>query len=701
MVLKKLIAVHSAVISLIFHICSAVILTCLLTVFSQHAGAQISPSAGTEQQMEAVTESNDGNETQDDASVQLMQQLLRSPMNINTADAVALQEIGILNPLQIQQFIVYRQLLGNFISIYELQAIPGWDIATIERIRPFICITDNNDFLNAIWKRLHGGTHSVIIRTSQVVEKSTGYIRKDAGNFYTGSPQHFLLRYKYQFKNLLQYGIIADKAAGEPFFTGTQKQGFDFYSLHFFARNMGAVKALALGDFTVNMGQGLVQWQSLAFKKSSDVLNIKRQLPVLRPYHSAGEINFHWGAGVTLQKNNLELTAFLSYRKLDANRISDTIANDEFASSLLTSGLHRTNSEIEDKGAQRQLTYGFTIGFNKGALHTGLNVVQYSFGVPMRKQDQPYNLYAFSGKELGNRSVDFSYTFRNVHLFGELASDHRMRFAGIAGALASVCAAADISLLYRNISPAYQSLYSNAFTESSLPANEKGLYMGISLRPLSCWRLDAYADFYHFPWLRYLVNAPVSGTDYMLQLTYKPNKQLEICGRYRIETKPGNNNAAGSFLAPVTAGTLERFRFQFQYRLTSEITIRNRNELVRVNKTPVNTGEGFLINVDWIYKPMMRKYSGNMRLQYFETDGYDSRMYAYENDVLYSFSIPVFYDKGYRWYVNIKYDFSKKISGWLRLAQTIYMDKATIGTGLDEIMGDRKTELKLQLQYNF
>lgn len=692
---------HSPVVIPVSHVYFTVILTCFLIVFAQHAGAQISPSAGTEQQMESVTESNGDNETQDDASVQLMQHLLRSPMNINTADAVSLQEMGMLNALQIQQFIVYRQLLGNFISLYELQAIPGWDIATIERIRPFICITDNTDFLNTIGKRLHGGTRSVMIRTSQVVEKSAGYAGKDAGNFYTGSPQHLLVRYKYQFKNLLQYGIIAEKDAGESFFNGTQKRGFDFYSLHFFARNMGAVKALALGDFTVNMGQGLVQWQSLAFKKSSDVLNIKRQLPVLRPYHSAGEINFHRGAGITLQKNNLEITAFLSYRRLDANRITDTITNDEFASSLLTSGLHRTNSETEDKGVQGQFTYGFNIGFNKGALHTGLNMVQYSFGVPLRKQNQPYNLYAFSGKELGNRSIDFSYTFRNVHLFGELASDHRLRFAGVAGLLASVSAAADVSLLYRNISPAYQSLYSNAFTENALPVNEKGLYMGISLRPLSSWRLDAYADFYHFPWLRYLVNAPVSGTDYMLQLTYKPSKQLEICGRYRTETKPGNNNADRSFLTPVTAGTLQRFRLQFQYKLSSEVTIRNRNELVWVNKHPANTGEGFLLNLDCIYKPMMRKYSGNMRLQYFETDGYDSRIYAYENDVLYSFSIPVFYDKGYRWYFNINYDFSKKISGWLRLAQTIYIDKATIGTGLDEIKGNRKTELKLQLQYNF
>jgi hypothetical protein len=134
------------------------------------------------------------------------------------------------------------------------------------------------------------------------------------GTKYLGSPPKLFFRYRYQDKNLLQYGIVGDKDAGEQFFKGAQKYGFDFYSFHFFARKMGAVQALALGDFTVNMGQGLIQWQSLAFRKSVDILAIKRQSPVLRPYNSAGEFSFHRGAGVTLQKGKFEGTAFISYR---------------------------------------------------------------------------------------------------------------------------------------------------------------------------------------------------------------------------------------------------------------------------------------------------------------------------------------------------------------------------------------------------
>ena len=76
-------------------------------------------------------------------------------------------------------------------------------------------------------------------------------------------------------------------------------------------------------------------------------------------------------------------------------------------------------------------------------------------------------------------------------------------------------------------------------------------------------------------------------------------------------------------------------------------------------------------------------------------------MYAYENDVLYSYSIPVFYDKGCRYYVNFNYNINNKITIWLRWAQTVYKDKTTIGSGLDEIRGNKKSELKIQVQYLF
>ena len=463
---------------------------------------------------------------------------------------------------------------------------------------------------------------------------------------------------------------------------------------------MGMIKSLALGDFTVNFGQGLTQWQSLAFKKSSDVLNIKRQGDVLRPYNSAGEINFHRGVGITVKKKFTEATAFVSYRRLDANFVTDTLTNDDYVSSLQTSGYHRTKNEVADKNSQRQLAFGGNLSITKNRFHIGVNGIHYQFKYPIVKSSLPYNKYALAGNNWGNYSVDYSYTYKNIHFFGEAATNEKFDKAFINGLLLNTDARVDLSFLYRRISRGYQSLYTNAFTESSYPTNENGLYAGISITPTDFWRIDAYADMYNFPWLRYRVDAPSAGNDYMVQITHKPNKQIEIYTRFRSERKAINYNPDERALNPVVIKPKQNWRTQLSYKINPSFTFRSRVEILWYDKG-LSPEQGFLTYADVIYKPLLKKYSGNIRLQYFETDSYNSRLYAYENDVLYSFSIPVFYDKGYRYYLNLNYDITRKWTAWFRIAQTIYPDKKLIGSGLDEIKGNKKTEVKLQTIYNF
>ena len=678
----------------------------ILFFIFMHTQAQVvEPTTNTtEQQLENITENNEDVETEDDSYLQQLQQFLKNPINLNVVNAAELKELRILTPIQIQNFILYRTLVGKLVDIYELQAVPTWDLQTIQKIRPYISVSLQVDVLNTINNRLKKGEHNILIRASQVPEKSKGYLLDSsaATNFYPGSPQKILFRYKYSFKNLLQYGIVAEKDAGEQFFKGKQKQGFDFYSIHLFARKIGIIQFLTVGDFTVNLGQGLTQWQSLAFKKSPDVINIKREADVLRPYNSAGEINFHRGVGITLAKNRWQLTTFVSYRKIDANFVADTSQSQEdYVSSLQTSGYHRTKSETDDKGIQRQLAFGGNFSYQYKRLHLGINSIQYKFKLPLIKSSDPYNKYALSGSSFGNYSLDYSYTFKNIHFFGEAAFTSKFDKAFVNGIIFSASSIVDFSLLYRNISKSYQSLYTSAFTESTYPTNEKGLYAGISIRQGASWRIDAYADFYKFLWLRYRVDAPSTGSDYLIQATYRPNKQLEIYTRYHAESKAINVNPDLLTLSPVIQQPRKNWRTQISYRINPAITLRNRTEIVWFDKKGALPEQGFLTYFDFLFKPALKPFAGSLRLQYFETEGYNSRIYAYENDVLYSFSIPVFYDKGYRYYLNINYDINRKLSIWARFAQTIYRGKNLIGSGLDEIKGKIKSEIKLQAMYRF
>ena len=663
----------------------------------------IQPNTTNEQLLENITENNEDSETEDDSYLQEMLQYQKNPINLNTANENILKALRILSPMQIQYFMNYRNYLGKLINIYELQSVPGWDIATIQKIRPYITLIENNDFFTSLKGRLKNGDKTLLLRASQIVEQSKGYaVEPTSGkNYYPGSPQRLLIRYRYNYKNNLQYGVLGEKDAGEQFFKGSQKQGFDFYSAHFFAKNIGTIKSLAVGDYTVNMGQGLTQWMSLAFKKGPDVLSTKRQADVLRPYNSAGEINFHRGIGITMAKNNWEATLFGSYKGVDANfSAGDTTqTQDDFITSLQISGFHRTKSEVADKAIQKQFAFGGNISYRIKNLRVVINAIQYMFKYPLQKQAQPYNLYALSGKKFGNYSTDYSYTYKNLHFFGEAAITDKLYTGFINGLLISTSSNVDMSFVYRNISKGYQSLYTNAFTENSSPTNEKGLFSGITIKPSDAWRVDAYVDMYKFPWLKFRTNSPTTGTDYFAQITYKPNKLLEIYSRFKFEKKSNNFNPDDFTLSPVIPQPRQNWRTQFSYKLTPTFTIRSRTESIWFDKKGKAAENGFLIYADVLYNPPLKPLSANIRLQYFETDGYNSRLYAYENDVLYSFTIPVFYGKGYRYFLNINYDLNKKISFWIRIAQYSYPLQNTVGSALDEINKNQKTELKIQVIY--
>lgn len=664
----------------------------------QIPGKELPPAM--EEQLENLTRANEDAITEDDAYLQEMRHFLKEPLNLNYADAGLLQELRLLTPVQISNLLVYRKLFGNLINIYELQAIPGWDVYLIRKIRPYITVSEKIILAKSIGSRLKNGEASLLLRATQMLEKSKGYL-KDSGSFYPGSPQKILLRYKYKFRNLLQYGFTAEKDAGEQFFKGKQKDGFDFYSAHFFVRNLGVVKSLAIGDFSVNLGQGLTQWQSLSFGKGAEIMNIKRQSDVLRPYNSAGEITFNRGMGITLQKRNWESTFFLSYHKVDANyEATDSFNYEDFVSSLQLSGLHRTASEVANKNAQGQFTTGGNINYSSERFHLGINAVHYEFDKYIHKREVLYNKYALSGKRTGNYSIDYSYTYRNFHFFGEAATDEGMDKAFVNGLAISAHSNVDMSFFYRKISRGYQSLYSSAFTENTNPNNESGFFTGINIRPTDFLRLDAYADFYRFPWLKYRTDAPTNGNDYMVQLTYKPNKEVRVYARYRAENKAINFNPHEAVLNPVIIRPRQSLRTQFNFKVNDQFTLRSRVENTWFDKKGDAPENGFITYVDLLYKPLLNPFSTNLRICYFETDGYNSRMYAFENDVLYSYSIPVFFDKGYRYYVNVNYDISVKLTAWMRFAQTIYHDKSSIGSGLDEIKGNKKTEIKMQLIYS-
>jgi hypothetical protein len=582
----------------------------------------------------------------------------------------------------------------------ELQAIPGWDTETVRRMLPMVKLGEDQQIMPVFTERFSKGEHSFLLRTGRMLERAKGFFENDSGlTPYTGDRQKLMLRYTYRFRNLLQWGITAEKDPGEPLWKKNYRKGFDYYSAHLAIRDFRFIKALVLGDYHINFGQGLVHWQSMAFRKSAETIQALRQGHILRPYNGTDENRFHRGAGIELGKNKWNLLLFLAMDKLDGNLGLDTSNKlKKVFTSFQTSGLHRTMSEIQDKDALHQKAWGGQIGFRQGRFRMAFNGIRYQFSENIQKKSEPYNLHAISGKNWANYSLDFGFTYKNLYLFGEVATDNRHHHALVQGLLASLHPAFDFSLLYRNISPAYRALQSNAFTENAETQNENGMYAGISYRPKPGWRLDAYTDIYRFPWISYRVDRPASGFNQLVQLSWKPHKKMEMYLRFQKELKSLNKSAIYAMLNELDTVARTNLRWQCAFQPHPVLVIRNRLDLNWYQKG-IEKELGFQAYIDLIYKAFNKPYSFSFRIAWFQTDGYNSRIYGYEQDVLYYYAISSLFYSGTRLYLLFHYNFHKNWQFWAKVSSTLYADNQSIGSGLSEILTRHKTEIRFQVQY--
>ena len=251
--------------------------------------------------------------------------------------------------------------------------------------------------------------------------------------------------------------------------------------------------------------------------------------------------------------------------------------------------------------------------------------MRYWFSLPVQKREEPYNLFSFRGDRSLIYSFHYEHTFRNLHLFGELAADHSMNKALINGMLLSMHRRLDLSILVRHIEPGFQPFNASAFTEGSQPTNESGIFIGIGCQPFPRFKMDAYADVFRFPWLRFRADAPSGGKEYQVQLAWQPRKTLELSTRFRARVTNTNNNDSEvpvHFLIPVCK---TNWRAQVSWQPTPGWQLTQRMELVwYAAESEDEREQGYLLFADIRYKPPMRPWSLSGRLQLFETDGFNS-----------------------------------------------------------------------------
>jgi hypothetical protein len=498
-------------------------------------------------------------------------------------------------------------------------------------------------------------------------------------------------------------GITADKDPGEQFLKGAQKNGYDFYSAHISLRNYKFIKSFVIGDYQAQFGQGLTFWMGLGYGKTSDPMLVKRSARGITPSNSINENLFLRGVATTIQLKKLYFTAFYSENKVDASiNTIDTLENTaESISSLQLSGLHRTTREVDGKNFLTQYTRGGNVNFKSRTFSLGVTAVQSIFGISLQKNLAIYNQYDFTGKSLINIGTDYNWVWRNLNIYGEVSRSNNGGIAQIHGAIITLDPRFFVSILYRNYSLLYQNLNGNGVGENTRNNNEKGILSGFVFKPYKFLSLAGYFDKFVFPYLKYQVNTATYGSDFLAQINYTPSKKTEMYARVRKRLKQKNNALSEESIQETIETLQTNYRFNIIYKLNSAVRLRSRVDVTEY-KLGSATSKGFMLYQDVNYNPNMGKFSFNFRYGIFNADDFYSRIYAYENDVPYSFYIPAFSNKGTRTYLTINYSFTRHFEMWFRVAQTWYSNVTVISEGsLNEIDANHRTDFKLQARYKF
>lgn len=623
-----------------------------------------------------------------------LESLAESPININSTNETQLSRLYILDDIQINKLLNYLKEFGPAFSIFELNTIDGFSPELLSKIEPFICFGQEEQQPEKLSEAIKYGKQQLLLRGLGTIQKAKGYLpNNDGTTSYEGNQFRYYARYRFEARGRFSAGITAEKDPGEAFFTGSNKSGFDFYSGHLSIKINSTIENITVGDFIVRSGQGLVLWQEYSMGKSANILNISKTNRGIRPYTSVEENLYFRGVATTLKFGDARVSLFYSQKNVDGNVVPGNTTSFSFTS-LQTSGYHRTENEIADKNAIQDQNAGGIITWDFNHLKIGTTISYQHFNMPFIRSSQLYNQYRFNGTENLTGGIDYLFNKGKYQLFGEAAISKSKGTAILQGGVAQLNDLLSFSMLFRHFDKNYHAYWSNTFTEGSATTNETGMYLGTKIFPVKFVTLSAYSDFYKSEWINFSTAGPSEGWDIFAQANFIFSQNFEFYIRYKNEEKEQKFTQDKRYVN--LPEQLQKSRFHLQYKPSETITLKARFEHAFYNG--LSKENGFMVFQDIQFTPRNIPLSISERLAYFNTDSYNSRIYAYENDLLYTFSIPAYYGRGFRTYVNLKFKINKNLDFWFKIANTSWNDREYISSGNNEIKGNNKTELKFQLR---
>lgn len=683
------------------HILSLIFLFTLPKICAQQDS--VSPSTNLPQQLfESVEErlSEMGDEVDVSDELEMLLQGQTGKINLNDVAAEVAYVILQLTDYQYYQLQLYIETYGELVSIYELAAVDGYDRAEVERIMPLVEVKPryrNGNPFTAFFKRSHS---TLLLRYRQLIEPQAGYA-DSAENGYAGSPTRLTFKYSFQSGEHFSMALSGEKDAGEEWFKGSQKQGFDHYAFFMQFQRIGILKSCVIGDYTLGFGQGITMGGRMMGVKGGGAAQIRRFPSLLRATAPMNESSNLRGVAFVIGNSYYSGTFFYSHRFFDGKTSRDSTGQLCFDGSLSNTGYHRTAAEIAHKNAMMNRQYGAHFQLNKRIFSLGITGMNTQFSIPVSPRSDLYQKYGFAGKYVANFSADFKVILRKTILFGEAGMSvchKRTGTAGVVGSIFDLDPRVKFSALFRYYSRNFLSLSGSSFGLGSSSNGQYGLYLATDFVTSRHTFLTMNADFVQYDWLRYQIDKPPVAFDFGAKLSINPTRHLTANLKYQLYLKEQNSKESEYFVS-VRPTYSHRIRAVIDCQPIDWLTLKTEADYLFNDNGGSKIQQGGLLYQDIGIAIDKIGLGIKLRFAIFDTDSYAERLYAYEQDLLYAFTINGYYGKGIRYYIVVNYGIAF-FDLQIRFSQTRFDDRNSISSGVTLIEGNTKSEIAAQMIFH-
>ena len=618
---------------------------------------------------------------------------MQEPVNLNVATREQLEQFSFLSDIQIEHLLAYIYIHGQMKTIYELQLVEEMDKQTIQYLLPFVCIKAINNEPAFRWKTMlkdagRYGKNEVLTRLDIPFYKRKGY-----EHTYLGPSVYNSVKYGFRYSDQLYAGVVAEKDAGEPFGALHNRYGYDYYSFYLLLKNCGRLKTLAVGNYRLSFGQGLVISTDYLLGKTVYASSFNTRSGGIKKHSSTDETNYFRGAAATVSiTKQWSVSGFYSHRSLDG------VLTDGEITSIYKTGLHRSQKEADKKNLFTMQLTGGNVSYQQNRIRLGITGIYYVFNRPYEPQLTGYSQYNIHGNQFYNLGIDYACRWHRFSFQGETAMGkqgsatlNRLQYSPVEGT--------QLMIVQRYYSYNYWAMFAHSFGEGSTVQNEQGYYLGLETSPFRHWHFFASFDLFSFPWKKYRISQPSHGVDGLFQATFTPHSHLTMYLKYRYKQKERDLTDSKEKL------TLPIFHHQLRYRLNyfggDVFSSRTTLDYNHFHSQDRAASKGYQVTQMISSQLPWTRLFADVQGSYFSTDDYDSRVYVSEKGLLYTFYTPSFQGRGFRCAVRLRYELNEHWMLITKFGETIYLDRNEIGSGNDLIQGNKKADVQMQLRIKF